>query len=121
MDECRRPCLARRLGHPPGALALQRIEIAGESADQVHRSIGARQDARQAFGPRHVTAGELDLAEIAESLQREGAFGMAAGDPETRAARQQFLRHMPPEKAAAAQQHHGLARERSATSLCHAS
>ena len=98
-------CRARCRCNLAGACALQRVKIAGESADKVHHCISACQCADQALWVGHIAAGKLQLAEIAQRSQVKGALRVAAGDPQSGPARQQLLHQMRAKKAASAQQH----------------
>ncbi len=109
MHHCTDTGDSRRRCQRPRTAALDGIEIACKCANQIDQCIRALQHLRQALGLGYIAAQQLYLAKIAQRLDPDGAFRIAADDPQPGTPAQQFLRHARAQKAAAANQHHQLA------------
>ena len=94
--------IARSRRDQPGAIALNRIEIAFEHADKIDHRIASGNRPRHRFGTRHIASHEGHLTKIAQRFKPESPLWIATGNPKPRTAGQQFLRQMRAQKATAA-------------------
>ena len=97
------------MGSPIG---LQGLLIRAKGAHQIHHCVRARDTGGNAIGLAHIAAGKLQLPQIAQRFERKGALRIARGNTQPRTARQQVLRDMAADKAAAADQNDELVFER---------
>ena len=86
------------------AIDMNARDITAERADEIDDRIGTMDGARDRLGPSHVGGDELRLAKPTQRLQEPCVARIALCDAQARARREQCLRDIAAQKAAAADQ-----------------